>query len=61
MLKDIENEEILFQSKKRRKALRLAAAEQVALKRQENEKDGDIEGDLAGKTEVESINGVRFY
>ncbi|KAF2820022.1 hypothetical protein CC86DRAFT_398275 [Ophiobolus disseminans] len=60
VLHDIENEEILFQSKKRRKALRQAAAEEAT--HNPATKDGFNDNvEHAAKVQVEHINGVRFY
>ena len=62
MLKDIEEEETLFQSKKRRKALRLAAAEEATFEREQSEKAEDIKNEHGDtRLRVESVNGVRFY
>lgn len=58
VLKDIEDEEVLFQSKKRRKALRQAAADQHTDETTTNSATGT--GSVA-KVQVEDINGVRFY
>ncbi|KAH3986786.1 hypothetical protein HBI56_010030 [Parastagonospora nodorum] len=60
ILKDMENEEVLFQSKKKRAALRKAAEEEAA----REEKDGEektVSMMEEGKVKVESVNGVRFY
>ncbi|KAH7405758.1 hypothetical protein DE146DRAFT_630479 [Phaeosphaeria sp. MPI-PUGE-AT-0046c] len=62
MLKDMENEEMLFQSKKKRKAMRQAAELEAA--KSEVEKSGGQEAvvvDGEGRVKVESVNGVRFY
>jgi hypothetical protein len=56
----MENEEVLFQSKKKRAALRRAAEEEAA----REEKDGEektVSMTEEGKVKVESVNGVRFY
>jgi hypothetical protein len=58
-LKEMEDEEVLFQSKKRRKALRQAAAEEAAQEKENVEKKISITEE--GKVKVESVNGVRFY
>ncbi|QRC90832.1 hypothetical protein JI435_003490 [Parastagonospora nodorum SN15] len=58
--RDMENEEVLFQSKKKRAALRKAAEEEAA----REEKDGEektVSMMEEGKVKVESVNGVRFY
>lgn len=56
VLKDIQDEEILFQSKKKRKALREIAAREE--REQANVEDAVKE---QGPVKVESIGGVRFY
>ncbi|KAL5114234.1 hypothetical protein ACEQ8H_007886 [Pleosporales sp. CAS-2024a] len=59
MLKDLETEELLFQSKKKRRALRQEAAGD-----DENERDKDkmsVTHEHEAKVKVESINGVKFY
>ncbi|KAF1365740.1 hypothetical protein EJ07DRAFT_92562 [Lizonia empirigonia] len=56
VLKDIQDEEILFQSKKKRKALREIAAKEE--REQANVEDAAKE---QGPVKVESIGGVRFY
>ncbi|KAF2034438.1 hypothetical protein EK21DRAFT_108059 [Setomelanomma holmii] len=62
VLKEIEEEDILFQSKKRRKALRLAAAESAANERQEATKGDNIDPEPGSdRVRVESVNGIRFY
>jgi hypothetical protein len=60
VLQDMKNEEILFQSKKKRKALRQAAAEEAADKQAENMEEGGIMSG-EGRAGVESVNGVKFY
>jgi hypothetical protein len=62
-LKDMEDEEVLFQSKKRRKALRQAAAEEAArdVANAKEEEHAEVVVDNDGKVRVESVNGVRFY
>ncbi|KAJ4373858.1 hypothetical protein N0V83_002597 [Neocucurbitaria cava] len=59
VLKDIEDEEVLFQSKKRRKALRQAAAEA------ENKRQTDITSNVTNcepaKLQVENLGGAKFY
>jgi hypothetical protein len=59
----MEDEEVLFQSKKRRKALRQAAAEEAArdVARAKEEEHAEVVVDNDGKVRVESVNGVRFY
>ena len=56
-MKDIQDEEALFQSKKRRKALREAAMQEAALN------PGQKEGTESAVTkyQVESLGGVKFY
>ncbi|KAF7677418.1 hypothetical protein GT037_004277 [Alternaria burnsii] len=59
VLKDIQNEEALFQSKKKRKALRDAAMQDVA-----NTPDKDQQETAKRnftKQQVESVGGVKFY
>lgn len=56
VLKDIQQEEALFQSKKKRKALRELAAREGA-----EQKDGENATEEQGRAKVESIGGVRFY
>jgi hypothetical protein len=57
VLREIEDEEVLFQSKKRRKALRQAAAhESTQTTTASKAQDGTF-----AKAQVEDINGVRFY
>ncbi|KAF2691495.1 hypothetical protein K458DRAFT_425444 [Lentithecium fluviatile CBS 122367] len=58
VLKDIEEEELLFQSKKVRKALRQAAKEQEA---QEKSSGGDQSATGEGAVKVEVVNGAKFY
>jgi hypothetical protein len=59
----MEDEEVLFQSKKRRKALRQAAAEEAArdVAKAKEEEHAEVIVDNDGKVRVESVNGVRFY
>jgi hypothetical protein len=59
----MEDEEVLFQSKKRRKALRQAAAEEAArdVANAKEEEHAEVVVDNDGKVRVESVNGVRFY
>jgi hypothetical protein len=59
-LDDIKNEEALFQSKKKRKALRDAAAMQEAAQTPDKEQQKTAKSDFA-KQEVESVGGVKFY
>ncbi|CAO2657685.1 Nn.00g038110.m01.CDS01 [Neocucurbitaria sp. VM-36] len=59
VLKDIEDEEILFQSKKRRKALRQAAAE-AEDKRQLDSPMKETNSEPA-KLQVEDFGGAKFY
>jgi hypothetical protein len=54
-LKDVQNEEALFQSKKKRKALRDAAKQEAAQTPEETSKS------QATKQDVESVGGVKFY
>lgn len=60
VLKDIQNEEALFQSKKTRKAVRDAAAAQEAESAMGNDGQERVKRNLA-KMEVESVGGVKFY
>lgn len=56
----MENEEVLFQSKKKRAALRRKAEEEAA----RGERDGEerrVSMTEEGRVKVESVNGVRFY
>ena len=57
-MRDIQDEEALFQSKKRRKALREAAMQEVA-----SGDDGQKEQTKGPHEEhqVESLGGVKFY
>ncbi|KAH8719364.1 hypothetical protein GQ44DRAFT_623585 [Phaeosphaeriaceae sp. PMI808] len=59
LLKNIENEDVLFQSKKKRRALR-QAAEQEAAETLGKEQSEDTKTDQS-KVQVESVGGVRFY
>jgi len=59
VLKDIQNEEALFQSKKKRKALRDAAMQEAAHTSGKDKKE-TAKSDLP-KQEVESVGGVKFY
>jgi hypothetical protein len=61
VLQDMKDEEVLFQSKKKRKAMRLAAAEEAAVEKREEMESERSEGDGAAKAVVESVNGVKFY
>ncbi|EUC47920.1 hypothetical protein COCMIDRAFT_34656 [Bipolaris oryzae ATCC 44560] len=59
VLKDIQDEEALFQSKKKRRAMREAALQEEAAEKktgQESTKSQD-----AAKMQVESVGGVKFY
>jgi hypothetical protein len=56
-LKDIQDEEALFQSKKRRKALREAAMQEVVPSSVQKE---GTKSDVT-KYQVESLGGVKFY
>ena len=59
VLKDIQDEEALFQSKKRRKAQRDAAIQETA---QTPDKDQQkTPRTKFTKQEVESVGGVKFY
>jgi hypothetical protein len=53
----LESEEVLYQSKKERKALRQAAADEATVRSPEPNATAP---DLA-KVRVESIDGVKFY
>ncbi|KAF2274589.1 uncharacterized protein EI97DRAFT_353780, partial [Westerdykella ornata] len=65
VLKDIENEEVLFRSKKRRRALRAAEAEkekqdpELAAQGKGTTEAPTLEED--GPVKVETYNGARFY
>jgi ribosomal protein L12E/L44/L45/RPP1/RPP2 len=61
VLKDMKDEEVLFQSKKRRKALRQAAAEEAAQAENDKGEEAKITETEDGRVKVESVNGVRFY
>lgn len=56
----MEDDEVLFQSKKRRRALRQAAAEEAAQAENDKVEEKIIETE-DGRVKVESVNGVRFY
>jgi hypothetical protein len=56
----MESEQVLYQSKKKRKALRLAAADQAVDTRPEAGESNAVARELA-KVRVESIGGVKFY
>jgi hypothetical protein len=58
-LKDIQNEEALFQSKKKRKALRDAAMQEAAKTPGKDQQDAPKSNFT--KQEVESVGGVKFY
>jgi hypothetical protein len=60
VLKEVEHEEVLFQSKKKRKALRQAAAVEAMSQTSETQESGVAESE-PGKARVESIDGVKFY
>lgn len=55
VLREVKEEEALFQSRKKRKALREEAA------REEREQASVEEAHEQGHVKVESIGGVRFY
>jgi hypothetical protein len=57
----MKDEEVLFQSKKRRKALRQAAAEEAAQAENKKGEEAKITETEDGRVKVESVNGVRFY
>jgi hypothetical protein len=57
----MKDEEVLFQSKKRRKALRQAAAEEAAQAENKQGEEAKITETEDGRVKVESVNGVRFY
>ena len=62
MLKEIEEEELLFQSKKVRKALKQqAAAKEEGKIQKEPENEGGSKEVQEGKLKVETVNGARFY
>ncbi|KAF1913556.1 hypothetical protein BDU57DRAFT_454939 [Ampelomyces quisqualis] len=66
VLKGLEDEEVLFQSRKKRKAVREAAAadaakEEDATQGRGREKVGTEAGRGTAKIAVESVDGVRFY
>jgi hypothetical protein len=56
VLKDIQEEEVLFQDKKKRKAMRELAASQAS---EQTSVDGTEKEQ--GQVKVESIGGVKFY
>ena len=62
VLQEVRDEEALFQSRKRRKALREAAAkeEQASLEEAANEAAQQATRE-EGRVKVESIGGVKFY
>lgn len=60
MLKEVEHEEVLFQSKKKRKALRQAAAVE-AMKQVPGPQESNVAESDLGKARVESFDGVKFY
>jgi hypothetical protein len=57
----MKDEEVLFQSKKRRKALRQAAAEEAAQAENKKGEEAKITETEDGRVKVESVNGIRFY
>ena len=57
VLKDIEEEELLFQSKKQRRAARRAA--EVEGEKEKVEETQEVVDD--GKAKVETIDGAKFY
>jgi hypothetical protein len=59
-LKDIQDEEALFQSKKRRKALREAAKQQEVAQPPSSDQTEETKRDLT-KYQVESLGGIKFY
>lgn len=66
MLKEIEEEELLFQGKKVRKALKQQAAAAAAAKEEgkmQKEPENEVESKEVqeGKVKVETVNGARFY
>lgn len=70
VIKEIENEEPLFQSRKKRKALKQAAEEKAAQEQaqasqetqQQESKQSEAGSDhVAPKIKVESLNGAKFY
>jgi len=58
-LKDLKNEEALFQSKKKRRALREAAMQEDAQTPVRDEQEKAQDG--LPKQKVESLGGVKFY
>ncbi|KAH7381654.1 hypothetical protein BKA66DRAFT_464657 [Pyrenochaeta sp. MPI-SDFR-AT-0127] len=60
ILKEVENEEALFQSKKRRKALRQAAAQDAEDKRWADKAGAGKDNDTT-KLQVESFRDAKFY
>ncbi|KAF2176230.1 hypothetical protein K469DRAFT_679116 [Zopfia rhizophila CBS 207.26] len=64
VLKEIEEEELLFQSKKRRRALRQAAAEEAEQEKEVEKSESKLVGEAEvkdGKVKVESYRGSKFY
>ncbi|KAF1947254.1 hypothetical protein EJ02DRAFT_334018 [Clathrospora elynae] len=59
VLKDVQDEEALFQSKKRRKALREAAT-QAATDKQASGESQEMQSEFA-KLQAESVGGIKFY
>lgn len=58
----MENEEMLFQSKKKRKAMKLAAELEAAKDEVESSAGEEkVVVDGEGRVKVESVDGVRFY
>jgi hypothetical protein len=58
-LRDVQDEEALFQSKKRRKALREAAMQEVVASGDDGQKE-QTKGPHE-EHQVESLGGVKFY
>ena len=60
VLKGLEDEEVLFQSKKKRKALREAAAQEATHYSKSNDGNEAIARSFSA-VQVEHVNGVKFY
>jgi hypothetical protein len=59
VIREVQNEELLFQDKKKKKALREATREQEAARGSEaGEKENTLD---EGRVKVEKIGSARFY
>ena len=59
VLKDIQDEEALFQSKKKRRAMREAALQEEAVEKKTGQESTKSQDPV--KMQVESVGGVKFY